>query len=268
MFFVYFWIALQLITESLPISSSGHLVLFERLYAFLYSTSVTCAFPFASMQEKVLISHLLYIPTLIILAGYFFNEWFFLVRNCVRVRKILIKICFLALVAASITATLYFTVKPQQWTWFPPALGFGITALFLFSTLWVDNGTNRWNLRSAIILGFVQAVALLPGISRLGSVYCCARWLGIPVRRALQISFLIQVPLIGGALLLACLELAKGDSLKILNLPVALVIIISTALAWYALQITVGLAYKNRWWYFALYLLIPLSIMTFLRFFS
>lgn len=255
MFFIFIWIACQIIGESFPISSSGHCALLEQWYACLYKT----LFPLSALDRELLVS-IMHIPTLIILALFFYNEWFFLLRHCLRLWRLIVRVGLLTLLAALTTAFFYFGLNMHEWSCFPLGLGLLITAAILASLSWCPNRNVRWQWHMALILGVVQAIALLPGISRLGITYTAARWLGISVRRSLQISFLIQVPLIIGALCLALAKHINHDHMpKVLNLPMVLVMLISTVVAWYGLRYTVALAYNNRWWYFALYLIIPFT---------
>lgn len=66
--------------------------------------------------------------------------------------------------------------------------------------------------RGAIFVGFAQAAALLPGLSRSGLTMTGARLAGLTRREALDFSFLMATPVIGGATLLTVIDIAKGGS--------------------------------------------------------
>lgn len=61
---------------------------------------------------------------------------------------------------------------------------------------------HRLSLRAAALLGAVQAIAVLPGVSRSGSTIACAMALGLAPGEAFRLSFLLSVPAVAGAVLL------------------------------------------------------------------
>ena len=58
---------------------------------------------------------------------------------------------------------------------------------------------DKLGLRDAITIGAAQAVALAPGVSRSGVTISAARWLGFDRDSAARVSFLMSLPIIGGA---------------------------------------------------------------------
>jgi undecaprenyl-diphosphatase len=70
--------------------------------------------------------------------------------------------------------------------------------------LWADNlggrrGADGFRLRDALTLGSAQALALAPGVSRSGATITAARWRGFSRDAAARISFLMSLPITGGA---------------------------------------------------------------------
>jgi len=63
-------------------------------------------------------------------------------------------------------------------------------------------GWRDYHWWEAVLIGFAQAMAILPGISRSGATICMASYCGWRRRWAAQFSFLIVIPAIGGATLL------------------------------------------------------------------
>ena len=208
---------------------------------------------------KEQVDALLHAPTLIILALFFFRRWFLLIRHPIRCRFIIMKLMLYTIVSTAIALFFYFVIHIQQYA-LPLGIGFFITLLLALSTYYLVPGIASLTMRSATIIGLGQAIALLPGISRLGTTYALARWLGISSRRSLEISFMMQAPLLVAALAKNVFMLQYVDCLdQILNISVLLVIIIATAAALFGLHITYYSAMRNRWWYFAIYMLIPLG---------
>jgi undecaprenyl-diphosphatase len=73
---------------------------------------------------------------------------------------------------------------------------------------------EEMNLTDGIVLGLVQAVALIPGISRSGSTITFGIFRGLERKTAARFSFLLSIPAIGGAVILKSadlLRLGEGD---------------------------------------------------------
>lgn len=64
----------------------------------------------------------------------------------------------------------------------------------------------------ALAIGVAQAVAILPGISRSGATVAAGTWMGVEVVRMAEFSFLLSVPAIGGAALLQAGEVAAASA--------------------------------------------------------
>jgi undecaprenyl-diphosphatase len=92
-----------------------------------------------------------------------------------------------------------------------------ITGILLFLSDRVktnQRGKEEMNLTDGIVLGLVQAVALIPGISRSGSTIAFGIFRGLERKTSARFSFLLSIPAIGGAVMLKSadlLRLAAGD---------------------------------------------------------
>jgi undecaprenyl-diphosphatase len=92
-----------------------------------------------------------------------------------------------------------------------------ITGIMLFLSDRVKTNNRRkeeMNLTDGIVLGLVQAVALVPGISRSGSTIAFGIFRGLERKTSATFSFLLSIPAIGGAVILKSadlLQLAAGD---------------------------------------------------------
>ncbi|MDZ7374056.1 MAG: undecaprenyl-diphosphate phosphatase [candidate division KSB1 bacterium] len=84
------------------------------------------------------------------------------------------------------------------------------TGLILMGTRWAHGSDGRFGWLRALLVGAAQAVAILPGISRSGSTIAVAQYLGIERSEAARFSFLLALPAIFGAAALEALELAHG----------------------------------------------------------
>lgn len=262
MLFLCIYIFAQILLESFPVSSSGHCVLLEKWYFCLHPSAVSSFESYFFLTKnmcKESFDALLHAPTLIILALFFFKRWFLILRHPIRCRSIIIKLAVYGTVTTVIALFFYFVVHIQNYA-LPLGIGFLITLLLALSTYFLPSGLASLTLNSAVIIGLGQAIALLPGISRLGTTYALARWLGISSKRALEISFMLQAPLLLAACAKSMLTVTTlGCIDQVLNITTLLVMIIATVAAWYGLRITYYSALYGHWWYFALYMIIPLS---------
>lgn len=86
-----------------------------------------------------------------------------------------------------------------------------ITATLLFVADYIKDTHRQVRYSDSLLIGFSQAVALLPGISRSGMTICTAVLLKIKREEAARFSFLIVLPLILGKGLLDSLEMIRGD---------------------------------------------------------
>ncbi|MBX9830851.1 hypothetical protein K2X40_02755 [Candidatus Babeliales bacterium] len=119
------------------------------------------------------------------------------------------------------------------------------------------------NIKTYAILGLVQGLALLPGISRFASTYVAARWLGFTNRRAFQVCFLLELPVVIAAFVVfgvggACMNHGWGLILQ----PNVMLSVAGATLAGYgALWCAWRLAERRLLWLFSGYLLLPILIV-------
>lgn len=86
-------------------------------------------------------------------------------------------------------------------------IGLSITGILLLSTRFIRPGSASLSWKIALIIGFAQAMAIFPGISRSGSTICAALLLSIQREKAGTFSFLMSVPVIAGASFLSFIKL-------------------------------------------------------------
>ena len=77
-----------------------------------------------------------------------------------------------------------------------------ITGIIVWSSRYTHESKKDLNVFQAVLIGIAQAFAILPGISRSGSTIVTGLWLGIPRDLAARFSFLLSTPVIFGASLL------------------------------------------------------------------
>jgi undecaprenyl-diphosphatase len=184
--------AVQGLTEFLPVSSSAHLILIPWL---LNWEDPGLAFDVA-----------LHLGTLLALLIYYWQTWIKLVgslaNNDVASRRLL----FLLIVASIPGAVIGLLLEKQAETIFRSPLLIACTMAVLGVILWLVDKLARsqrkvsdFTAADALLIGFSQALAIVPGVSRSGATITMARALGIEREDAANFSFLMATPIIAGA---------------------------------------------------------------------
>ena len=243
-------VVLQIVIESLPVSSSGNCALFTHLFE-LYTTIKTSTVPVA-------IDFLLHGPTIVVVGIYFFStiSWYLLhIRKSYQEVRLFIVSC---MISGGITAIGYLLIRQLHLITIPLWLGLMITAGILFSLQWCTFIPTKKILsyKDACVLGMVQACALLPGISRFASTYVAARWIGFYPYHAFGYSFALELPLLGVAFLKGVYSVYSGDSDgDIFTLPLMGLVLLATVIS-YAVFVWVGrLVVENKIQNFGWYVL-------------
>lgn len=282
MVYVYLYSLIQIILESVPVSSSGHGILLELILkntaghaTILSNLLLSCDQPF---------NHFLHIPTVIVTALFFFYEWYIpwksliwygyqlSVNNSPYVKnrfymlaQIGKRVITFVIVADVCTVVLYF-IMPCFHRFMPPlGMGFALTTGLLFSL----RNTHQYVLIKnplwcAVILGCAQGLALLPGVSRLGITFVTAHFLGYSARRACHIAFLIQWPLmvIGGVKSIFLMhQIQQLFSFSYIGL-----LVVAACGSYAMLHIFYYTVTHNKVWYFGVYELVPTCIWFILSF--
>ncbi len=197
---------LQGLTEFLPVSSSGHLVLVEKLMGVHPSTALNVGLHLGTLAA-VLVYYRKDVASLLMA-----------VPQALRLKRSedARMIWWLAL-ATVVTAPIGLLLEHPledffsgRWGYLGLTASFGTTALFLWFSSRARKGEG-WNWIKAATVGLVQGLAVIPGISRSGSTITAAMFMGISPVQAARFSFLMSVPAIGGAALLEARKLANVD---------------------------------------------------------
>ena len=266
MFSFYLLACAQIILESFPISSSGHILLLQKLFKPFFVSSELF------FQNK-LVDHFLHGPTVFVLIVFFIWRFFQERARFVFPKNFwrqAIKFIFFIFSADVITAVFFVGFGLLSVDWFPLWTGFACSAVALGSLYFVKKRSDvNLGMKEALVLGVVQGVALLPGISRFAFVFVASRWLGFSCKRAFDVTFAVQLPLIAAAFVrsfLAKVLFKYAIVPDILMQPQSLLIFICASIvAFFALLFARWLLCKNRAWIFSLYLLIPMLLSFFLQ---
>ena len=247
----------QGLSEFLPISSSGHLLLVPWLFGWndFSDVSVQKAFDVA-----------LHLGTLIAVIAYFRKDLVVYVRDGLRMvvqkkkpHTTEGRLAWL-LVVASIPAAL---VGAFVGDWIDEHLGKPViiaASLIFFGLLlaWADRrrGERKFEVmsaRDATLIGLAQVMALNPGTSRSGISISAARILGFDRDTAVRFSFLLSVPVTAGAVAVKMIELFKDGIPEGLLMPMIIGIITAGISGWLAVAGLLKLIRSNSFDGFVIY---------------
>lgn len=183
---------IQGLTEFLPVSSSGHLVLVQN-----FIPSFT--------QPGVLFDVVLH-------AGTLFSILFYFRKMIFELSSRYIMLLIVGTVPAALAGFLFQSFFENLFT-LPKIVGTALLVTGLFNFLTDKNEAVKRNLtiKDAVFIGIFQAIAIIPGISRSGSTIFAGSYRGVEKLEAAQFSFLLSVPAVAGATLLQVLT-HGGDS--------------------------------------------------------
>lgn len=239
--------AVQGFTEFLPISSSGHLILFQRWLC-------------VNADGGLLFDVFLHIGTLIPVAIVFRSG----IKNLfVRPYK-----TFACLIIATVPAALIgFLLQDKIETLFYRgdilsavllSLAFLFTAAELLLTQKISEKNKNplpLSVKSSIIMGVFQGVAVVPGVSRSGTVITGGAVAGLSRESNAEFAFLMSIPIILGAALSSGVK-AIGDNVSVGVLPLLCGIASSAVTGYIAVSFMLKTVMKGKYAWFSAYLAI------------
>ncbi len=249
--------ALQGMTEFLPVSSDGHLALAELLFGLKVG----------GLTFNVLLHAGTLLATMIVLRQQLWRalrEGLLALFKPSRFRGTPGGRDALVVVVASMpTALIGLGLRDavERWTEDPLAIGLGFLAtavVLVLSGLARRGDAEQPSLWGALAIGIAQGFAVLPGLSRSGSTIATALWLGVRPDRAFELSMLMSLPAVLGAIVLEspkALQHGRFESTALLGASAALLIGIA------ALLLLQRLVKRGRFMWFALWVG-PLAVAT------
>ncbi|MET0627037.1 MAG: undecaprenyl-diphosphate phosphatase [Acidimicrobiia bacterium] len=193
----------QGLTEFLPISSSGHLILVPELFGWTELTS-------NDKLEKAF-DVALHIGTLVAALWYFrhdVGQYVVAALRSIRDRRVdsvNARLAWLLLLTAIpgalVGAALAGFIADELGD--PILIGINLI-VFALVLEWADRSTgarvtDQFHRRDAVIMGIAQALALSPGVSRSGVTISAGRWLQFDRESATRLAFLMSIPITAGA---------------------------------------------------------------------
>ena len=241
---------IQGLTEFLPVSSSGHLEIFKEIFSSDYQP-----------KESLLITITLHAATAMSTLFYFRKDIGFIFKELLRFEKseslyFALKI-ILSMIPAVIVGLFFEDFIASLFDRNLLLVGFMllITAFLLFQADRIGKNNKPLNYPSALLIGVIQAIAILPGISRSGATIALAVLLGIDRERAARFSFLMVIPLIFGSMAKSLLEIdSVTQSPDFLSLLVGFIAAFITGV--FACKWMIALVKKSQLKYFSFYCIV------------
>lgn len=228
---------IQGITEFLPVSSSGHIVLFGSLF---------------DLDNLLLISIVAHIGTLFaVLYCYRTRIW-----NLIKQPKNKTTLHLLIATIPTVVIVLLFnsflednfSTKTLVW-------GFLISAILLIVADLKKDGYKPITKKSALYMGLSQGLALLPGISRSGSTLVCGLLVGVEKQEALDFSFLMSIPVILASAVYESFKLFSSQ-ITVNWFGIFLVMVSSFIFGIISIKLMLKIVKKNKLYYFSIYLIV------------
>ena len=245
-----FLAVIQGLTEFLPVSSSGHLALFKILFGLE-----------GPDEAGPLLEVLLHAGTLISVLVFYRKRIWELLKGLVQRDRAAWRYALTILLSCIPAGLLYaFAGEQLEAAFSNPCAIFALLMLtggILLSLQWQPKrpaAGKSPNFLQALLIGVAQAFAMLPGVSRSGSTYAAGTWLGVGNGEAFDFSFLMSLPVIGGAVLLK-LRHFKELSSDGQSFGMFVALILSAVVGYFALRLLARLRIAGKFWCFGIYCL-------------
>jgi len=257
---------IQGLTEFLPVSSSGHLM----LYAHITGNAGT--------ENNFLFSAFLHLGTLLATCLAFKDTVAALFKECMAMLKDLFsgklikkglgtperRMVYMLILSLVVLVPFYFIRDFIEGIAEKYLIALGCFFLYTSFILFMSDrcrnttktaGDMTW--KEALIIGLFQAVALLPGVSRSGSTICGALFVGVDRDTAVKYSFMLGIPTILAGCLVQIKDAVDANALPFNEIPMYMVgFVVAAVVGIAAIKLVDLLVKNNKFKYFAVYTLI------------
>jgi len=237
LFYIILLSIIQGITEWLPISSSGHLVLIQEYF---------------KLDVPLSFDIFLHLATLFVLFVIFRMDILYILR-AIKNRDFKSeygKLALFVIIGSIPTAIIGFLLKNFVFNNFLfIGLAFIFTGCLLFMTR-QRKPEKELDVKKSFIIGIFQGIALIPGISRSGITISAGLLLGIDQVKIVRYSFLLMIPAVFGVFFLKLRNFVSYD-LGLSNLMISF--FVTFFVGYISLKYLLGLVKKGKLYYFAYY---------------
>jgi undecaprenyl-diphosphatase len=251
---------IQGVAEFLPISSSGHLVLFEQMPFFKASLHSI------GTNLELFINVSLHVATLIAVIIYYRKDIGELIAGTLRSyskgsftsdKPMTVYYILLASIPAGVIGI---ALNDQIEILFSSFLAVSIMLIVngfvLFSTKFIKPGNRQLEstgILNSLIIGLFQAFAIIPGISRSGSTISGGMLRGLDPVASARFSFLMSIPVIAGAGLLEGLKALERGLDSSFYIPLGISMMICVIVAYLCLGLLIYIVKKLKMYVFGYY---------------
>lgn len=246
------WVAIfygivQGVTEFLPVSSSGHLVLFNQI--------------FGTSDDFVFFSVLLHFATLFAVVIVLWKDIVYLVKNPFSRPA---KMIYLATIPTVLLVLLFKGFFESAFSGAFLPICFVITAVLLAITelFTTKISGKKMDYKTALLVGVAQGFAVLPGVSRSGSSICTAVLCGVDRYRASRFSFIISIPIILASIAYELFEavISGGVAIDVPLVPTICAFVVAFVSGLFCVKFMLTIFQKLSLWWFVGYLIIIAGI--------
>ncbi len=255
----------QGLTEFLPVSSSGHLSIFQN---FFHLTTPE--------ESNLFFDVLLHLGTLISVCVVYRRDILGIIRDCLdfvrsashpvpgdEKRRYTGARLLLLIVVATLPLFLILPVKDQIERLYYSTVFIGIALILTGAMLFVSDRMTRgkktaksMGVMDALLVGVCQAIATVPGLSRSGTTITAGISAGLDRQFAVKFSFLISIPAVLGANILSLAHALK-EGIETALLPAYLLgTLVAMVVGYFAIWMVRYVAKKGKFGWFAYYCVI------------
>ena len=247
---------IQGVSEFLPVSSSGHLLVFHHIFGI-------------TAEDNLTFIIVLNMGSLLPLLFVFRRDIWALVKNPFQKTAALLAVATVPLVIVTLLFEGFIESMFHMVYYLP--VGFVITGVVLLLSDRLkknDKDFGRLRFVDAVLIGLAQAVAVFPGISRSGSTITATMARGVNRESAAKFSFLMSVPAAIGAMLFRVSRIMADPALiEGLNFQNLAAGFITAAITGYlAINFMLAIVKTAKLKYFAFYYVFALAILIFMFF--
>lgn len=244
---------IQGITEFLPVSSSGHLIILKD---------------FLGVEQSLVLDVTLHLATLIAVVIFYREKLisllssFLSATNAPEVKKDrkLVYYLIIATIPAAVMGFLFDDFFEQIRSSFVVSIMLILVSLLmLIDYLSKSSKKTTFNYKNSILIGFAQVLAMIPGTSRSGITIVTGSLLGIDKKEAADFTFLLSVPIIFGAFIFKIFDIT--DYSYFLNLNVILAFVAALVSGYFSIGLLLNLLKKYGFLPFIVYRLLLATVI-------
>lgn len=233
----------QGLTEFLPVSSSGHLLFFEQVFGI--------------SEDQMFLNLFLHIATLFAVVIVYRKIIWELIKKPFQsyTFKLLIATVFSVLLAFGYRLSGMDNIVTKIYPFGFLATSILLFACHLFQKRAVYVSVNELTTKQSVLVGLVQGVAVVPGLSRSGSTISSLILSGSDEKKASEFSFLLSIPIIAGGFVLELLEINKSSFIlqDFSLISYIFAFLLTFAVSIFALKLTIRFLKKQKFIVFSIY---------------